>query len=91
MLGRIAKPPLPRIAPGSAEPPAAARRPDRPIIVDDDRPIRCAVYDRDQLLAGNVIPGPAIVEEPASSTLLGLSDRAVVNEYGHLVIQLQEA
>jgi len=48
----------------------------------------CAIYDRRELRAGNVIHGPAVVEEPASSTLLGLGDRAEVNEYGHLVIEL---
>ena len=47
-----------------------------------------AVFDRLQLLAGNIIEGPAIIEEPASSTFLGTGDRATVNEYGHLVIDL---
>jgi N-methylhydantoinase A len=48
--------------------------------------VSCAVYDRAQLLAGNIILGPAVIEEPASSTLLGAGDRAVVNEFGHIVI-----
>jgi len=31
---------------------------------------RCAVYDREQLRSGNVIVGPAIVEEVDSTTVI---------------------
>jgi N-methylhydantoinase A len=89
VLGHMSKPPLPRIPRGNALPPADAKRPPRPVIVDEgERPADCAVYDRMRLLAGNVIDGPAVIEEPASSTLVGPDDRATVNEYGHLVIDL---
>jgi N-methylhydantoinase A len=89
VIGRLNKPELPRIPEGEAEPPSAARRPDRSVTLDDhDHPVTCAVYDRAELLAGNVIDGPAIIEEAASSTLLGKGDRAVVDTYGHLVIQV---
>jgi N-methylhydantoinase A len=89
VLGHMSKPPLPRIPRGNALPPADAKRPPRPVIVDEgERPADCAVYDRMRLLAGNVIDGPAVIEEPASSTFVGPGDRATVNEYGHLVIDL---
>ena len=89
VLGHMSKPPLPRIPGGSASPPTEAKRPPRPVIVDEgERPADCAVYDRMRLLAGNVIDGPAVIEEPASSTFVGPGDRATVNEYGHLVIDL---
>ena len=89
VLGHMSKPPLPLISQGVATPPAEARRPSRPVIADEDeRSMDCAVYDRMQLLAANVIDGPAIIEEPASSTFIGAGDRATVNEYGHLVIKL---
>ena len=89
VLGHMSKPPLPRIPQGTATPPAAARRPSRPVIVDEDeRPTDCPVFDRMALLSENVIEGPAIIEEPASSTFLGPTDRATVNQYGHLVIDL---
>jgi N-methylhydantoinase A len=90
VFGQIEKPALPRIPEGTSEPPGDACRPSRSVVLDDgDTPIACAIYDRDRLLAGNEIAGPAIVEEPASSTLLGSGDRAVVNAYGHLVIELE--
>ncbi len=89
-LGHMSKPPLPRIPEGTTTPPAEAKRASRPVIVDEsERPIECAVFDRMALLAGNAIAGPAIIEEPASSTFLGPNDRATVNEYGHLVIDLE--
>jgi N-methylhydantoinase A len=92
VFGRIDKPPLPRIPEGNAEPSADARRPARTVVLDDrDGPASCAVYDRTHLLAGNQIVGPAVIEEPASTTLLRGGDRAVVNAYGHLVIDLQTA
>jgi N-methylhydantoinase A len=100
VFGRMDKPPLPKITAGGTEPPANARRPSRYIVMDErglPRPPggkgggegeSCEVYDRSKLLTGNVIAGPAVIEEPASSTLLGPGDRAVVNEFGHLVIKM---
>lgn len=45
-----------------------------------------AVYDRDELCDGDVVPGPAIVEE-STTTLVFFSDqRATVDKYGHLFI-----
>ena len=89
VLGHMSKPPLPHIPEGATTPPAEARRSSRPVIVDEsERPTECAVYDRMTLLAGNAITGPAIIEEPASSTFVGPNDRATINEYGHLVIDL---
>lgn len=92
VFGRIEKPPLPRVERGTETPAAEANRGTREVILDDhDAAVSCVVFDRLKLLAGNVVEGPAIVEEPASSTLLGLGDRAVVDEYGHLVIELGAA
>ena len=45
-----------------------------------------AVYDRDELRDGDVVPGPAIVEE-ATTTLAFFSDQhASVDKYGHMFI-----
>ena len=46
----------------------------------------CAAYDRDVLLAGNVIAGPAIVHEFDSSIVVLPGHRATVNEYGDIVM-----
>jgi N-methylhydantoinase A len=46
----------------------------------------CAIYDRDGLEAGRVIRGPAIVEEPTSTTLLAPVQELLVDTFGNLVI-----
>ena len=40
------------------------------------------------LLYGNVIEGPAIIEEVASTTVVEPGDTVTVNPYGHLVMEL---
>jgi N-methylhydantoinase A len=48
--------------------------------------VEFAVYDRDTLYDGDVVQGPAIVEE-STTTLVFFSDqRASVDQYGHLFI-----
>jgi N-methylhydantoinase A len=48
--------------------------------------VNFAVYDRDELREGDIVPGPAIVEE-ATTTLVFFSDQsASVDKYGHLFI-----
>jgi N-methylhydantoinase A len=90
VIGRIDKPPLPRIDPGENKPATAAHRGHRDVTLDgDDHPASCAVYAREQLLAGNVVVGPALIEEAASTTLLGPRDRATVDGFGNLVIDLE--
>jgi N-methylhydantoinase A len=45
-----------------------------------------SIYDRDALRYGDVVPGPAIIEE-STTTLVYFSDQqATVDEYGHLFI-----
>ena len=48
-----------------------------------------AVYDRDLLSAGATIPGPAVIEEMSSTTVIGPTHRALVDHYGTLVISLE--
>ena len=89
VIGKINKPGLPAIASGGPTPPASARRADREAVLDAAvGPVFCTVYDRDLLVANNVISGPAIIEEPASSTVLHTGDVATVNEFGQLVIDV---
>ena len=51
--------------------------------------LQAAVFDRAKLLANNVITGPAIIEETASTTVIEPGDLVTVNEYGHLVMELE--
>jgi N-methylhydantoinase A len=45
------------------------------------------VYDREKLLAGNRIEGPATVEERSSTTVIHAGDALTVGPYGELVIE----
>ena len=47
----------------------------------------CPDYDRDALLAGNVIEGSAIVHEFDSSIVVLPGHRAAVDRYGDIVIE----
>jgi len=87
-IGRLTKPVFPRIASGAATPPTSARRGQRSVIFEGSDAVQAPVYDRTGLLAGNMIHGPAIIEEVASTTVVEPGDLVTVNEYGHLVMEL---
>jgi N-methylhydantoinase A len=53
-------------------------------------PIECPVYDRPKLRAGASIPGPLIVEEWTSTTLVLPGQRMYVDEYGNLLISREK-
>lgn len=57
----------------------------------DRREVDALLYDRARLRAGNVIPGPAIVTEMDSTTLILPGHTATVHPGGSLLIQPQEA
>ena len=88
-IGRLSKPKLPEIAQGGPTPPQAAHRGSRTVIFERLGALSCQVYDRAKLLAGNLIAGPAVIEEPASVTVLGPDDTAVVNRFGQLVLDVK--
>ena len=63
----------------------------RSIIFEGTAAVEATVYDRTKLLQGNVIDGPAIIEEAASTTVVEPGDTVTVNAFGHLVMQLKSA
>jgi N-methylhydantoinase A len=87
-IGRLNKPEFPQIAKGDATPPASARRGERAVNFEGVGALSALVYDRAQLLQDNVISGPAIIEEVASTTVVEPGDRVTVNGFGHLVMEL---
>jgi N-methylhydantoinase A len=48
--------------------------------------VSCPVYDRCRLAPGRVLPGPAVVEERESTTVVLPSQRLEVHAQGHLVL-----
>jgi len=88
--GLIDTPELPRPPQGGREPPEAAHRGTRRAYFETgggawaDAP----VWQREALLAGNEIAGPAIVEEVSATTVLYPGDRARVDDIGSLVVEV---
>jgi N-methylhydantoinase A len=90
-IGRLSKPEFPTIGLGERTPPAAANRGARSVIFESTGAVRARVFDRAKLLQGNVIEGPAIIEEAASTTIVEPGDTVSVNAYGHLVLRIGSA
>jgi N-methylhydantoinase A len=87
-IGRLNKPEFPQIPKGEVTPPIKARRGERVVNFEAAGALQAVVYDRAELLQGNVIHGPAIIEEVASTTVVEPGDTVAVNAFGHLVMEL---
>lgn len=85
-FGRVKKPELARLQTGSADATRALKG-HRPVHFDVEGWQESAIYERSLLGAGATITGPAVVEEPASSTLLFPGQRLTVDPYGNLIIE----
>ena len=83
-IGPIARPELERLAPGDGDTTAAevARR----RVAFDADPVDTVVIDRARLRAGDVITGPAIVEEFGSTVPIHPGFTARVDEIANLVV-----
>ena len=77
-LGRLARP---GSAPPAREPARTARERD---VFFAGRPRRTPILDRNGLGLGEVVDGPAIIEESTATTLVPPGWRAAVIEGGHL-------
>ena len=88
--GMMKKPPQEKIRKGGSAPPKSAFTGKRKASFDGkfrDVP----TWRRAELLAGNKIAGPALIEEHASTTVLMPGDRMTVDAYGNLVIAVAGA
>lgn len=89
--GVIDTPELPRPDKGGKEPPVAAKSGSRRVYFEADGGGAwhdCTVWNREALLAGNEIPGPAIVEEVSATTVLYPGDRGRIDEFGGLIVDV---
>jgi N-methylhydantoinase A len=88
VTGVMKKPPLEKISRGSARPPAKARLGSRKVYFEDTGWAETALYRREELLAANVIKGPALIEEHATTSVLQPGDSLRVDQYGNLVVDI---
>lgn len=64
----------------------------RAVIFDDAaRPLQARIVWRPSLRPGDSIEGPAVIEEPNSTTLIGPGDVATVAEAGHLIVRIGQS
>lgn len=89
-VGQLQKPqsrPLPQ---GGAAPPDEAKLGERQVTFPGTGPQRAAVLDRRRLLAGNVVHGPAVIQESASTTPVAPDETVRVGSLGELVLTIGE-
>ena len=85
-VGRVARPPLPSVERSTARPEPAGER--RVLLPDGTGARPVAVYRREGLAPGASWAGPAIVEEPSSTTLILEGMTATVDAYGNMILLL---
>ncbi len=88
-LGRSPRMRLPPVPRGRSGPRAArpARKGERRVLFGPGRPARTAIYERRLLGAGAVVPGPAVVEEEISCTVVPPGQTLRVDPLGNLVVR----
>ena len=85
VISTTEKPSLPKLSSGSAEPVSSRR------VVFIEGAEQTPVYDRSTLGSGAKIMGPALIEEPASVTVLNPGQQLTVAPEGHLIIASKES
>ena len=82
-VGRTDRPALPTLAPGGPEPPAGAHKGRRRAYVPErDAFLDLPVLDGDALLAGNRVPGPALIERVNTTIFVSAGYTAEVDSLG---------
>jgi N-methylhydantoinase A len=80
----------PEIAAGSADP-SPARKATRKVYFEEAGGyLDCQTYERSLLVAGNVIEGPAVIEQMDTTTVLPPGETAAVDRYGTLIVELAQ-
>ncbi|RME46308.1 MAG: hydantoinase/oxoprolinase family protein, partial [Caldilineae bacterium] len=86
-VGAVTSPPLPEAETGPANP-STALSDRRPLVLDDGRVVETPFYRGEHLRPGHVIAGPAVIAQKDTTTFLAPSDRATVDRYYNLLIEV---
>ncbi|MDD9955929.1 MAG: hydantoinase/oxoprolinase family protein [Anaerolineaceae bacterium] len=89
-VGLLPRPDLARAETGSGNLAAASRGSRMVYDRASSSQIEYQVYDRMKLGAGDSLSGPAIVEEPSSTTMVHTGDALTVGDYGELQIRIAQ-
>ena len=63
-----------------------ASKGERPVHFEDVGTVSCRIYERDRIPLHQTLSGPAIIEEPACTTVVCPQQQVAVDLYGNLVI-----
>jgi N-methylhydantoinase A len=85
-IGLEQKVTIPEVKMGSRNPERSALKEQRDVFIDNQY-VGCPIYERAKLRAKNLIEGPAVIEETASTILVLPDYQAQINRYGHCVIR----
>jgi N-methylhydantoinase A len=80
---------LPTLEEGGAEPPQAALAGTHSLYLRDGRSVEAPFYLRSELLSGNRIPGPAVIEDEVTTMVVPADAQAAVDSYGNVRIALK--
>jgi len=87
-IGGVDKPSLPKLASGTKDARHALKGRRRAFVPEHDRFEEILVYDGHRLLAGNAIPGPALIERRDTTIFVSAAYQAVIDEHGTSVLEL---
>ena len=86
-VGKLKDIPLHEIQQGHKIPERALK--SRRKVYMEGRFVECQIYERGELLCGNTIKGPAIVEEPQHTTVVMPGQILSVDKWGNLIINIR--
>ena len=89
-LGLLQRPHIPAATLGARDPAAAFKEEAEVFFPQTHGTVKCPVYIREKLKAGNEISGPAIVEQYDSTTVMNPGWNGRVDEWGTLVLSRNE-
>lgn len=85
-IGKVKKPHLQAIPKGGPEAVASAQTGARRVYRGNGQYEEFRIFRREGLLAGNLIHGPAVVEEITATTVIESDQTCTVDQYGNLII-----
>ena len=86
-MGEIPKPDLPEHK--SSATLEAARKPPRRVWFRDAGFVDAAIYERSKLPPGAAFDGPAVIEQPDTTTVMPPGTHCTVDKHGNLVIKVE--
>jgi len=88
-IGKIKEIPVAEVKQGKEIPRSAIKK-KRKVYLDGNL-VESQIYERDKLLCGNTIAGPAIIEEPFHTTVVMPGQTLQVDKLGNLIIHTGDA